>query len=182
MPRKNTTSKTAAAQRRRAETIIKAKDKYSATVRELVSETLKDNPSQLPRVFAAIDQFEKRTEEFGRGLYAFASTAYSNALRFYAEHYDNPEALAAFDERTGDRASLAEAISEILNNPTTPVGLRESVGDFVCDISGQLNDDSPEFIANALAFGNCGYDNCPGTTDGSTCPGTTAHPTNKRRR
>ncbi len=82
-----------------------------------------------------------------------------------------------FSLRQSDRERLAEAISEILNNDLTPVRLHNELADFVTEISSQLMDDSPEIISKALAFGNCGMGrDCPGTTDGSVCPGPEMHP------
>jgi hypothetical protein len=42
-------------------------------------------------------------------------------------------------------------------------------------VSNKMNDDSPEIIEKILAFGECGFILCPGTTDGSVCPGPDAH-------
>jgi hypothetical protein len=74
------------------------------------------------------------------------------------------------------RSRLARAISEILNNKLTPTRLYNEVGNFVTDVSNKLMDDSPEIIEKILAFGECGYLLCPGTADGSVCPGLDAHP------
>ena len=111
-----------------------------------------------------------------KGLHAFASKAYFAVLDYYSQNYNNPAALAAFSP---ERVNLANAIAEILNNPLTPPRLYNAVGNFVCDISSQLHDDSPELIARALAFGNCGYVGCPGAEKGTICPGPEAHPAEK---
>jgi hypothetical protein len=75
-----------------------------------------------------------------------------------------------------ERVKLAAAISEILSNPLTPTRLYNEVGNFITDVSNKMNDDSPEIIEKILAFGECGFILCPGTTDGSVCPGPDAHP------
>ncbi len=73
--------------------------------------------------------------------------------------------------RPNDRERIALAIEEILNNDLTPERLHRDVGNFYCDISNKLNVDTAERISEALAFGECGFVACPGTTDGSVCPG-----------
>jgi hypothetical protein len=73
--------------------------------------------------------------------------------------------------RPDERERLALAMSEILNNDLTPERLHRDVGNFYCDISNRLNVDTTERISEALAFGECGFTSCAGTTDGTVCPG-----------
>lgn len=75
------------------------------------------------------------------------------------------------------RQQLAGAISTILHSPLCAPRLRQALGDFVCEISTPLLDDSPEIIEMALRRGQCGYgSNCPGAADGSVCAGPETHP------
>ena len=83
-------------QRRKAEQIIQATGAYPASVRARVRKALNETPSLLPRIFAVIDEMDQRKAEFGKGLHAFASDAYSAALKYYSKHHDDPAALAAF--------------------------------------------------------------------------------------
>ncbi len=78
-------------------------------------------------------------------------------------------------EQVKDRQQLAEAISTVLRSPLTAPQLYQPVADFVTEISSALLDNSPEMIEKALALGMCGG-MCPGTRDGSVCPGPEAHP------
>jgi hypothetical protein len=85
------------------------------------------------------------------------------------------------DDIENSLGDLSWAISHILNSSAAPARLRQSVGEFVTDISTPLLDDSQEIIEKALGFGQCGYGLCPGSDDPlNPCPGPDAHEKEER--
>jgi hypothetical protein len=91
---------------------------------------------------------------------------------------ENAQLAAAKSLRRTIESEIPDWLSstEILNNDLTPARLHRDVGTFYTDISNRIYFDTLPKIREALAFGECGYAGCPGTTDGTVCPGPKAHP------
>jgi hypothetical protein len=48
------------------------------------------------------------------------------------------------------KRNLAELLSEIMNHPETPTILYNAIGDAICEMSRNVNPDTPDFIEQSL--------------------------------